>query len=416
MNKNKILIVFLMFFLFGLAFFAFAQPLEIDYPNLPNAVTPQTTTTPAVIYFKYIFNLLIFIITTASGILILRGFYLIISAPSPEKVSQAKKSIQTAALGAAVLVSAWLILYTINPQLVTFYLPPLREINISPINPPGAYTPPGDLLSRIRKLAEETQKAPEGITELLGKLKTLTDKCDCARTKSICICTGGSDKSWCQPYQCYAGSGEEKNDSCGKELSQGNHPCPEINDIKKYQKFIVDWKDLLSYYGNRAFAESRDLYNELDKSVRIKMTHYQNLLIEEQNKENPNISVIEFLVEKLEKLQKEETYKIALTTKLILLDSHINKIKEPMVKIAQLPDQCLFNVAEKCKPTCETDSDYGCHDKLCGCPGDKCQGVDPEKPNPCPMSEIKEQEEGIEKILEEIKQTSKQIINIINNI
>ena len=116
--------------LFSLAGFVFAQDreLEIEYPEIAGE-QPEEVTTPVTEYFKYIFNFLIWISgLIALVVLVYAGFQYFTSAGNPEAMNDAKSRIGAALLGILILFGSYLILITINPDLIVFHLPRLRPI------------------------------------------------------------------------------------------------------------------------------------------------------------------------------------------------------------------------------------------------------------------------------------------------
>ncbi len=110
------------------------RPLEINYPEM-EGVRPETTATPVPDYVKYIFNFAIWVSgLIALVVLIYGGFRYLTSAGSPEKVKDAKEQIAAALLGLLILFGSYLILISINPELVVFHLKELSPI-ISTLQP-----------------------------------------------------------------------------------------------------------------------------------------------------------------------------------------------------------------------------------------------------------------------------------------
>lgn len=127
---KKITIGLLLMVFISLAFNIFAQgkPLEVEYPEVEGQ-KPEEVTTPIPEYVKYIFNFLIW----ASGIialvvLVIGGFQWFTSAGNLERIKEAKERIGAALLGLLILFGSYLILTTINPNLVIFKLERLRPI------------------------------------------------------------------------------------------------------------------------------------------------------------------------------------------------------------------------------------------------------------------------------------------------
>lgn len=130
MIKKFFSILIISIMLFSLAGFAFAQDreLEIEYPEIEGE-QPEETTTSVPEYFKYIFNFLIWISgLIALVVLVYAGFQYFTSAGSPERINDAKSRISAALLGLLILFGSYLILITINPDLIVFHLPRLRPI------------------------------------------------------------------------------------------------------------------------------------------------------------------------------------------------------------------------------------------------------------------------------------------------
>lgn len=135
---------FLPFFIFLLIFlssnFALAaeRALEVVYPEIPGVTTPETVATGLPTYVNYIFRLAVIIIgLIIFGVLIYNGIIYLTSAGNPSKLSDAKSGILAGFLGGIILLSAFLIFNTINPQLTILEIekmPPLR-----PIVFPGIY-------------------------------------------------------------------------------------------------------------------------------------------------------------------------------------------------------------------------------------------------------------------------------------
>lgn len=133
-------IIFLL--LICLARFVFSQgKLEVTYPTIPFATPPASTHTPLSIFLKYIYNLSILLAGFLTLVLMIwGGIRYIFSAGNPSWMAEAKEQIQQALIGFLIIFSAYLILNTINPQLVLFSTPFLQQIpttEIPPFNPSG---------------------------------------------------------------------------------------------------------------------------------------------------------------------------------------------------------------------------------------------------------------------------------------
>ena len=113
--KRSLFIILLLLFI---PIFLLAANTEVNYPNVPHAPTPGTSTTfPQ--YVKYLFNLAIRIMgIVALGVLVWAGFLYLTSGGDVNQKEQAKEKIGGAFLGLFVFLFSYLILYTINPKLL----------------------------------------------------------------------------------------------------------------------------------------------------------------------------------------------------------------------------------------------------------------------------------------------------------
>ncbi len=189
--KKNIIFILLLFFLLIYFNFVFAQrELEVDYPDVPGAPTP-TMTGGIPNYIKYIFNSAIALSGLLAFIVLLwSGIQYFTSAGDEEKMKNAKKQISAVFLGTIILLFSYLILITINPQLISFQLPglpqiPQAQLPQTPISPLAT----SDLLGRIKEMARTIRKIPDEIKSMAEKIQELTNNCDCANTQPLCICT-----------------------------------------------------------------------------------------------------------------------------------------------------------------------------------------------------------------------------------
>lgn len=75
-------------------------------------------------YVQVAYNLLLGICVTVAIVMVMvGGVQYVLGAGMPEQVAKAKRRIQNAVIGLVLLLSAYLILYTVNPQLVSLELP-----------------------------------------------------------------------------------------------------------------------------------------------------------------------------------------------------------------------------------------------------------------------------------------------------
>jgi len=464
-KSKKIIISFLFLLLFFISVFSlifplkiFAQdkPLEVVYPEI-EGFNPETTQTNIAEYVKYIFNFIIVIVgLIAFGALVFGGIRYLTSAGSPEELNKAKKQIKSAFLGVIILLFSYLILITINPQLIILKIPglietPAPDISVLPKDKPSAaFTP----LERINEIAQNLKTVAEGIKNYAQSIKSLTDNCDCETTQSMCACQssgtgiggigggngmgggsiGGGGSSNCNSSSGGgggggglgggglgglggSGGGKYSLDYCGDcealycYAAADNQPCPDNQKIKDDQKKIVAFGNEIAYYKNRVEAEAQDLKAELEKIINKKIKWYEERItaenkVLEQTKEETakdlEREIIRYLQEGKARIEAEKDYKESLRSKLIELANTIEKISKPITTLTALPDQCSANVKEQCSGSC----DGGCHDTL-GCKPDSCSGG-----NPCPTDEIQNQVDEINSIIEEVEKIADEIIAI----
>lgn len=105
-----------------MAVFSIAHPalaLEIRYPQIPGVV-PNINNNPTLINFiQYFFSLALALAGIAAIIsVVISGLKILIYAGNPAEITDAKEQLWAAALGIALLFASFIILRTINPQLV----------------------------------------------------------------------------------------------------------------------------------------------------------------------------------------------------------------------------------------------------------------------------------------------------------
>lgn len=339
-------------------------------------------------------NLYTYIISIAGVIalaaLIIGGILYLTSAGDPEKLTKARKQILAAFFGIIILLSSYLILRTINPDLVSFEMPKLEQIIFHPLDMPPSETKVPTLLERVKEIVNFTKKASEGIENSAQAIQQLSDQCSCENTQPLCYCSGGEDEDSCEPHGCYAGPGFQ--------------PCPNQSEIKENQKRVIAWKDEILYYRNRALAEKQDLQDEIKKVLDEEIVYYQKRIIIEEDEK-----VIEDLTERKEEITVEKNLKKDLAAKLKELADKIKEIEPFMSEIGTLPDKCLINVKDKCDASCEGD----CHDVDVK---DSCKPTDCSGGNPCPIDDIQNQFSEIQQLKPSIIQACNEILNIIDDI
>jgi len=143
MKKHSLFLKILFLSFFGILIFSNISAQEISAPERELEVTypsvigepPTTVATPPEQYVVYIFNFAIW----GSGfvallVIVIAGFRYLSSAGNPQTMQDSKNQITAALSGLLILLSIWLILNTINPNLTNFELSPL-PYSISGLNP-----------------------------------------------------------------------------------------------------------------------------------------------------------------------------------------------------------------------------------------------------------------------------------------
>lgn len=126
MSRHKTFVI--LFILIGITLpivFVFAQQLELEgqYPQLPGVESPTVGMGPAG-YLKYIFVLGLAVSGLAAAAMIVAGGVMyMLAAGNESKMGEAKDRIFSAIGGLVLIIAAYLIIKTINPDLLTFREP-----------------------------------------------------------------------------------------------------------------------------------------------------------------------------------------------------------------------------------------------------------------------------------------------------
>lgn len=205
----------------------------------------------------------------------------------------------------------------------------------------------------------------------------------------------------CEAVYCYAG--------------RNTQPCPDDAQIKENQKRIVDLRDVMLYFKNRALAERADLKEDIEKIINEKIKWYQDEVAAERQvfdqlpagaDKNLVGEIIKILEQDKTTLETEKNLKEQLREKLLELANAIEELPEPINELTPLPEQCLANVRERCFGICAV----GCHDEL-ECAPIACYGG-----NPCPTWEIENKVDDIRSVNDDIRRIADEIINIVSQI
>ncbi|MFH1990525.1 MAG: hypothetical protein ABIJ19_01585 [Patescibacteria group bacterium] len=142
--KKIFLIIFLLFISSAPSIAMAVVQLETGLPNIPGGLLPTGQELPSYIRYLFIFGLgSITILALAQ--MMLGGIQYILSAGNVSKKEDAKDTIQQALLGLGLLLASFLLLRTINPDLVNLKNPtltPLQFKSEAPTSPTGPNEPP----------------------------------------------------------------------------------------------------------------------------------------------------------------------------------------------------------------------------------------------------------------------------------
>lgn len=143
MRLKKILIfAILILAVFLLAEFALARDLEVPLPETGGGYITETPVLPD--YVKYIFDFGIGIAGLIAFImLVYGGFRYLTSAGNPSAMSDANSQIFAGLMGIIVILGSWLLLNTINPQLLIIN-PETEESKLAATTASGVYLCAGE--------------------------------------------------------------------------------------------------------------------------------------------------------------------------------------------------------------------------------------------------------------------------------
>jgi hypothetical protein len=183
----SLLIIFLSSVLIEPALAA-GRKLEVQIPGL------TTTTLPALPdYIKAIYEFSLMAVgIICLGALIYGGFRYLTSVGSPTAISDAKDQIFSALLGLIILFSAWLILNTINPELVILNPTPGGGCTQDPECPPGNVC---DVANKV--CVPYSTQINDWLSSSTECSVRPTDACESdVACKSCPLCSGTSINKW----------------------------------------------------------------------------------------------------------------------------------------------------------------------------------------------------------------------------
>jgi len=319
-KKRRGVIIFSLVFFFVLLspylLSAQERELEVEYPEI-FGLEPETIRTGLPEYVRYIFNFSIVIVGfVLFGSLIWGGILYLTSTGNIVKLKEARDQISSAFLGTILLLSGYIILTTINPNLTIFRFPILKKPEVPAYKPPE-YKPEemtqifweipiGQMLEEGLWGKEQTDKLKVSsvnfeqfleraletggptfnrISDLNKYLKSLTKSCRCEELDGICQ----EPENFSFPVGCIGDPCEKVRDKINnvlkinekksKELSAYKEKLIEVKNIfvdegRKFRKLTEEilvkckQRGLLTraeYYANVAFFEEQGGTTKLER-------------------------------------------------------------------------------------------------------------------------------------------------------
>lgn len=250
-NAKKIfLILFWALVLFAIPVYA----LEITYPQLPGGISfPEEPELNQ--YVRYIYAFSIFIAgLIAFGTFIYGGILYLVSQGNPLRMSNARDWIGSGFLGIIILLASYLILFTINPQLVglkeiKFETETVPEVilteKLTPEQKDLAFKIPlgkiidevilsdetGSELKDLEKIAEEVTGLINTLNPALFELKQLIDSCNCGVSQCAEDCAPQGCQLNCDLAAIHAKADEIKNSPILSEFEKKESKIAELRRI-----------------------------------------------------------------------------------------------------------------------------------------------------------------------------------------
>lgn len=165
-EKKNVFFLLVLIGIFSISFSVFASKLELDWPASPGGIDLNTENSQTITYLiAYIYEWAMVIGGMATFIaLVSAGFQYLTSVGDTSKMTDAKKQITSAITGLTLLLSTFLIISVINPELTTLDIPEisLEGGGFNPIIVGGAEL--SEKCSKIKVLWITTATDPLGVT------------------------------------------------------------------------------------------------------------------------------------------------------------------------------------------------------------------------------------------------------------
>lgn len=247
MTRKFFLFAFATFLLF-LPFFTLAQ--ELEYPQIPGVTAPQPGI-PLEEFARYLYRFSLIIgAVIAFAVFIYGGFVYLTSVGNPSKMKDGKERMLSATLGLLILFGSYIILTTLDPNLVVFQAgdiaipapPESEEVEIEPQMPKSCqevtdfqrysvdladFLGLGNVTLRMLAFTD----SPWGAANFLKLLEKVKD-IDCSFGQTHC--RPDTDSTDCLAIDC-----QWKNNPQKRVLNKIKETEKGLNDIKKLLKELL---------------------------------------------------------------------------------------------------------------------------------------------------------------------------------
>ncbi len=227
MGKRKKIALFSLLLLLFFLGADFVSALEVNYPNLPDTEPPQqflqrvSPEEALPLYIDYFFKLAIWILGfVAFGATVYGGTLYLTSTGEPEKLNKAREYLSSAFFGVLILLTSYLVLSIISPDLIKLEPPKIEEVKIEKepevpepgltaantsihvelpfgrliegdifetyISDPKASPQKTPRLTRITNNASSTLDIASKISQNSQQLSSLAQECDCSQADPVC--------------------------------------------------------------------------------------------------------------------------------------------------------------------------------------------------------------------------------------
>lgn len=208
MKNQKVKIKnFILFLLFAVCYLLFAVSataqvqLETGLPNIPGSQLPVGQELPSYINYLFIFGLGL-ITVLALGRMMYGGIQYILAVGNVAKVEEAKETVTQALIGLGLLLISYLLLRTINPDLVN-----LKNPNLTPTEFQGQIPPGVSVVDWLRKnyLADKTvNESLKNLSKQPNGTRITTDLIHATKmgNGNLLICDStGNNCTWSEPIK-----------------------------------------------------------------------------------------------------------------------------------------------------------------------------------------------------------------------